>query len=375
MPESLLGIRLSLKMGKQRPVPVPYEVITALNNVEVTDNAKGRDGFQLTFTLGKQRAKDYSLMQSGLFNPKTRVAIVVQIGARVEPLISGAIDHFQLTSSDEPGMSTLTVSGQGLVSLLNLEERNAAYRNQADSTIIGQLVNQYAKYGLTLKLSPKNTEQPDQNRRVPRQYETDLEYIERMATRNGFVFYSEPLESGDVRVYWGPENRRGALQPALSVNMGTATNVTRLSFSLDSDAPVKAKGARMQVENKSKRDEPITPPSQLGVDDLATAAAPSDRVVQMRDTAKYTTQEAQLSARELLLKRLDAVTGNGEVDTVRYGAILRAGRLVGVRGAGALYNGEYYVSSVKHIIERGKYTQSFQLKREGLGARKEKVQP
>jgi len=74
--------------------------------------------------------------------------------------------------------------------------------------------------------------------------------------------------------------------------------------------------------------------------------------------------------------RFGAVSANGEVDTVRYGHILRAGQLVGVRGAGALYNGDYYVKQVTHNIERSKstqqYTQSFELKRESLGARKDK---
>ena len=59
-----------------------------------------------------------------------------------------------------------------------------------------------------------------------------------------------------------------------------------------------------------------------------------------------------------------------------YGHILRAGQLVGVRGAGALYNGDYYVNKVTHNIERSKstqqYTQSFELKRESLGAKKAK---
>ena len=375
MLENLLGIRLLLKMGrpKQQLKPAPYEVITALTNIQVTDDAKGRDGFQMTFTLGKSQAKDYSLMGTGLFEPKARVAIVLQIGARLEPLISGVIDHFQLEASNEPGMSTLSVSGQGIVSQLGLEEKNASYRNQADSSIITQIISRAASYGLALQSAAKQTEQPDQNRRVPRQFASDLEYIEYLAERNGFVFYSQPTASGDVKVYWGPENRRGTIQPALTVNMGPSTNVTRLSFSLDCNAPVKTKGARMQVEKKNARDEQVVPPTQFDVDDLAATEVPGEQLVLMRDVAKHSTSEAQLKARGLLMKRFDTVTGSGEVDTVRYGYILRAGKLVAVRGAGALYNGVYYVSSVTHTIEPGRYTQSFQLKREGRGAKKEKV--
>jgi hypothetical protein len=47
---------------------------------------------------------------------------------------------------------------------------------------------------------------------------------------------------------------------------------------------------------------------------------------------------------------------------------LRARGLVGVRGAGFAYDGNYFVRSVTHDIARGSYTQSFTLSREGTGA-------
>jgi hypothetical protein len=51
---------------------------------------------------------------------------------------------------------------------------------------------------------------------------------------------------------------------------------------------------------------------------------------------------------------------------LRYGGILKSRRLVGVRGAGAAFDGLYYVSSVSHSIKRGEYKQQFQLARNGL---------
>ena len=62
------------------------------------------------------------------------------------------------------------------------------------------------------------------------------------------------------------------------------------------------------------------------------------------------------------------VTASGELSAVRYGALLQARSLVGVRGVGYTYDGFYYVKSVTHNITRGDYKQSFTLTREGLGA-------
>ena len=47
----------------------------------------------------------------------------------------------------------------------------------------------------------------------------------------------------------------------------------------------------------------------------------------------------------------EAVTGKGELDVLRYGSVLKARQLVGVRGAGPAFDGLYYVKSVTHKIK------------------------
>ena len=56
----------------------------------------------------------------------------------------------------------------------------------------------------------------------------------------------------------------------------------------------------------------------------------------------------------------------GSLDVTRYGHILKARKLVSLRGAGLAFNGLYYVSSVTHNISRGEYKQEFSLTRNGL---------
>ena len=60
-----LGIRLQLLAGQTVPLPVPYPVIDSLREVEVTSGGRDRDGFQLTFALGKDLLLEYSLLLSG----------------------------------------------------------------------------------------------------------------------------------------------------------------------------------------------------------------------------------------------------------------------------------------------------------------------
>jgi hypothetical protein len=70
-----------------------------------------------------------------------------------------------------------------------------------------------------------------------------------------------------------------------------------------------------------------------------------------------------------------SLTVTGRLDTERYGALLPARGLVGVRGAGWSHDGLYHVKQVTHSIARGRHTQEFTLTREGVGSTTPVVRP
>ena len=67
-----------------------------------------------------------------------------------------------------------------------------------------------------------------------------------------------------------------------------------------------------------------------------------------------------------VLAHLTAVFGTGALDVSRYGHVLQARKLVGVRGAGEAFDGLHYVKSVTSTFTRGSFMQSFSLARNGL---------
>jgi hypothetical protein len=152
--------------------------------------------------------------------------------------------------------------------------------------------------------------------------------------------------------------------------MGHSSNVTSLQFSQDALAPVGTKG--VFVEPITKTSIPIPPLPSLSIPLLAPKLTFARRTTLMRCTANRNPAQAAMAALATATNTQDPVDASGELDTVRYGNILRARRLVGVRGAGFTYNGNYKVKQVTHDIdlrvEGGKYTQAFTLSREGTGA-------
>jgi hypothetical protein len=368
---SILGVRLVLWTGKAVPLPAPTEVLDSLLKVEVTNDDESGDGFQITFSLGKDKSMDYGLLQSGVLEPFNRIIIGVILGASPEVLIDGVIAHHQVVPGNEPGTSTLIVTGKDVSQMLDLEQKNEKYENQPDFLIVTQLIGSYAQYGLVPAITP-TTDVPIMIDRIPRQHETDLKFIKRLAKRNGFVFYIEPLTFGANTAYWGPENRLSIPQPALTMNMGSWTNVTSLRISQDALSPVDTKGTF--VEPITKVSIPIPQLPSLRIPPLAANPVEAKRTVILRDTANQNPAQSATSAVATVTGAPEAVTGDGELDTVRYGYVLRARKLVGVRGVGLSYSGNYYVRSVRHIIELGSpqksatYKQQFKISKEGTGA-------
>jgi hypothetical protein len=356
-----LGIRILLWLGSPIPFPQPPEVIQALTVAEVTQSDEG-DGFQLTFTLSKDGFADYPLLSDPAFDVFSRVVVAVTTGALPQFLINGVITHHQLDPHSEPGRTTLTLTGRDVSVMMDLEDRNDSFPNQPDFFIVTRTLARYPDLGLIPVVTP-TTDVPLEIQRIPRQAETDLQFIRRLALRNGYVFHINPLAPGVNEAVFGPELRTSVPQSAFAMNSMTGDNVTTLAFSNDGMAPTGVTSSSF-IEPISKQIIPIPSFPSLRLPPLVLNPTPTKRLDQLRESGNESPSRAFLSSVAKVTNAPEAVTGTGEVDTTRYGSVLKARNLVGVSGVGS-YDGFYYLRKVTHHIEIGKYTQSFVMTREG----------
>lgn len=372
MLESAFGIRLVLLVGSTVPLPASASIMNALSRVEVTNDSGAGDGFQLTLSCGRSALGDYDLLQSNTFAPMTRIVVGVVFGVMPEVLIDGVVTHAQFNPGSVPGQATLTVTGKDLTAVMDLEEHNKSFENQPDFIIVASVLSSYARYGV-IPIPTPTTDVPIMTDRIPRQQETDLRFLQRLAQRNGFVFYIEPVTFGVNNGFWGPQNRIGLPQPALTVDMGASTNVKSISFANDALAAVGTSG--VFVEPFTKMSIPIPALPSLKVPPLAASPAQPYRTTLQRDTANKGPATAATQMLAAATNAPDTATADGEVDGARYGTALRARRLVGLRGVGLTHDGFWYVRRVTHSISRGAYGQRFTLSREGSGTLTPMVRP
>jgi hypothetical protein len=372
---SMFGIKLVLWMGSSVPLPAPQPLLEALTDVQVTlDDAHG-DAFELTFAMGRQPGGlDYASLMTGAVDFLNLCLIGVVMGVMPLPLINGVITEHHLVPADEPGMANLTVRGRSVLLRMNLDEKNQKFQNMTDSMVVLEVLAPYMQYGIVPSTIAPTFVFKTELEGNTHQHEHDLQFLRRLARKNGFVFYLEPITIGLSGAYWGPENRLGIPQPALTKNMGGSSNLKSISFANDGLAPTGAKGSF--VEPISKVSIPIPALPALRLPPLASSAVPVSRTELLRQSGNQAAPEAFLTALAASTQAPDPVTAHGEVDTIRYGSVLMPRQLVGIRGVGTSYDGFYYVNRVTHkITVHGGYTQEFSCKREGTGALLPLVRP
>lgn len=364
-----LGIHLTLLVGAAVPVPVTPFLMEALQRIEVTHNDEQRSGFQITFGVGSSSPLELlALLNLQTFN---RVVLIVTFSGLPHILMDGIITHHQLSSGNEPGDSTLTITGEDVSVMMDLEEKSAQHPAQDETVIANKLIASYPMYGLVpLVIPPPLIDLPNPLERTPVQVGTDLGYLREMAERYGYVFYVTPGPAPLTNTaYWGPPVRAGFPQSALSVNLGPDTNIETIHFQNNALAPTTVSG--YVHDRQTNQSLPVQTLSSLRPP-LALMPAllvnqPNVRSAQFREGG-LNIMQALARAQGMTEASGDVVTATGELDALRYGGLLAARGVVGLRGAGYLYDGLWYVKSVTHTLSQAEYKQRFTLTREGLGS-------
>jgi hypothetical protein len=297
-----------------------------------------------------------------------RVVITVTVQGHTEVLMDGVMTKHKVGGSKEAGEATLTVVGEDLTRVMDyIDFSGFPFPAMPDFARVAVILAKYAPLGVVPMVIPSVLiDFPNPITKIPVQHGKDLGYIRCLADQVGYVFYLEPGPvPGMSKAYWGPEFKVGVPQPALNLDMDAHRNVESLEFDYDAD---KATLPIVWIQEEiSKAPIPIPIPDITPLNPPLGAVPPIPKKIENLDmTAKYGPVRAALIGLAKAARRSEVVKGSGTLDVLRYGRVLKARRLVGVRGAGLAFDGLYYVASVTHRIKRGEYKQSFELSRNGL---------
>ena len=276
-------------------------------------------------------------------------------------LFSGPITHLKPIFDTDPSQCMLELWAMDKSVLLDREEKLKDWPDKKDSDIAQAL---FSEYGLRSEIEDTAIIH-DQAVSTIMQRETDMQFLKRLALRNGYECFVE----GDT-AYFRPPQLDDEPQPVLSAHFGPDTTLSEFRLDVEAQAPSNVSLHQIDRMNKEVISVDITASEQtsfgsLSASDLLPIGGDAAKGVLSRTVTSGETEMTAL-AQGLFHRSEWFVSGEGAVDANIYRHVLMPRRSVTVRGVGERYSGVYYVTHVSHIFDRDGYRQGFRVKRNAM---------
>jgi phage protein D len=347
------------------PLPPPFS--TALAEIEVDATVDGAAAFRLHFDLSRNMLGDFDAMAIDIFRPLVPIRVSLCLGLGLpQCLINGFVKDARLSVSNQPGRSTLEVSGMdALGTTMGLVQVPLIWPSLPDSEVARSI---FAKYGViptfVVPTPPTRTVVDT----TTTQHAKDNAFLGQLARRNAYEVFIQPdpligLDQGHFHAPFTLAPPQGVL----SIDFGVQTNLNSFNVDYQMLQPTAVMG--FNVDPKSRAPIPVIgllgrePPMAIEPALLRILPTPIEAFM-ISDAANPA--EAAFNALSRVTESSRAVRASGEVDGLKYARPLLPGLPVAIRGAGRTHSGLYYVTSVSHHISKSGYTQRFQAVRNAV---------
>jgi len=359
------AVSYTLEVGGAAASP---ELLAAIQQIEVEDHSTMADMLRLRVGVSvKENGSAWAVLDEDLFARLSNIKLGVKVGSgQTERLIDAYVIETNISLANQPGQSLINVVAMDPTVLMNLDEKVKAWPNMSDSDIATAIFSDGA-YGFQPVVDTTQWRRQEDDQTI-NQRGTDIQFLQRLAQRNGFECYVEVnSQSGQTEGHFHAPRLDQTSQGVLSVNMGEATNVNSFQARFEMLRPVAAQVTGLDIETGSDQPAQADSSTRTGLGSNVSLTADRPRRVLLNRTGMAQTGELQAYAQAVVDNAAMAIRAEGEVNTVAYGGLLRAKRPVSVRGAGRQFSGLYYVEKVLHTFTGEGYKQQFNLKRNALG--------
>jgi phage protein D len=360
-----VSVSIQLTVGG---TPVPDGFYDAILELEVEENADGPGTLRVRLPANRTSLGDLQFVGDGTFEPMTSVAFTLTHGTSRHCVFDGYVLSWRLHVARASTSSAIDIWAQDASWLMNLDDKVVEWTGLTDGQVADAI---FASYGFIP--APGNTAD-DSPSHLPAghtlvQRATDLQFLRRLARRNGKLLRVGCTVLPGVRTgYFASPAVSG--QPVATISLVDPDQWTVETLDFDWDVMRPTEATASQVD--------LTQPSPAGV----TVASVSSGLRQLdqrsypeyagRPAALLLAAPADVAELEQRTRAVLAETGffarcTGEADVDRLGAVLRAGDVVMIAGAGNLQSGQWLVWQVTHRFSLDGWMMRFTLVRNAMG--------
>ena len=348
-----LGVALSLD-GIADPslgTPDTIDVVEA-----VCEPASYRLRFPVQISEG-----DLPMLTDARFAQGSDLGVIVPAGDSKALLVRGPVVGQHAVIVQGGGGSTVDVIGADQSIRMSRENKAALWADQTDSAAVLAVLG---NYGFTPDVSTTSTLHAELKHALV-QRESDLDFIWRLARRNGFWFWlSFDATTGLATAHF--KRPPADAEPALELRINVPQpNIDQVSLDFNVERAVSVSLSQLDLSSKEDIDgsaerSPLTGLAAKALADIATETRKQHFAVPVDDAGDLTARgeaalidhgwfvEARVQAKASLLKN-----------------VIRAHTVVKLTGLGSRHSGNYLVARVAHHIDAADHTMTADLIRNG----------
>lgn len=317
--------------------------------------------FRLSIALLLRPDGTWTYLDDERFSLWKQVTVSAGLGDDSQQLLFGYITHVRPEFGPGLDQCRLEIWGMDASVLMDREDKLKDWPGKKDSDIATEILN---TYGLTPEVTDTEVIHDEELSTII-QRETDIQFLKRLALRNGFEFFVDG-ETG----YFRPPQVSAPPQPLLAVHFGDETNLNHFSLEVNALAPANVSMFQIDRANKEVLDAASQTGQQqaLGAKNADSFLGPgmSPGLIYVGGTVATGSSEMTMLVQGLYNQGEWFVTGEGEVAANLYGGVLKPRGTVTIKGIGETYSGVYFVTHVTHVFTADGYTQYFRVKRNAL---------
>jgi phage protein D len=350
--------------------PAPEALQGALASIEVEENFDLPGAILLKLPVSHTAESDLTFVNDAELAPYSNVAVVATVeGGEPECIFDGYVLSHRTKLKRGLVDCSLEVWGQDSSWLMNLEDKVREWTNITDSAVAGSIFGEYS-----IGAAPENTTEDSPSHvetgHTLMQRATDIQFLRQLARRNGkFCRVVSGRAAGELSGYFAAPALDATPSVTLKLHDPTLPNVPALDFEWDVARPTEMQASQALFNDSSESgvagDAADSGLTALDERPLATFAG---RPLKARlTTTADDASELAMRAKAVLRDATFFARCTGEADVAELGAVLRAGALVSVAGAGSMYSGNYLIWSVRHKIDVNSHRMSFTLLKNAVG--------
>ncbi|MFT3826062.1 MAG: type VI secretion system tip protein VgrG [Chitinophagaceae bacterium] len=283
---------------------------------------------------------EYAVVDNDIIKPGNKIEIYAGYGTNAEPIFSGIITGFELDLDSECKAVELECKHQ--IVRLTVGRKNGMYVQQKDSDIIQDLVK---KAGVSAEITPTTVQHAQQ----VQYYVSDWDFLMLRAEANGYI--AQILRD---KCFIGKPN----LTASASLNLAKENNIIKSTLRINSEDQLSSvkvisfDPTAQDLDDEGPGKISVNQQGNLEESDL-TNVMKADNFILMSAGFVGNDDSAGWAEAQMLKSTLSKITG--EVSFIG-NATVNAGDMIALAGISDRFNGEGFVSGIKHQIEDGSWT-------------------